>query len=148
MPKVTHGTRLADCGHAYDGFLLGPAWPHCRLCMRAMRRAMHWQNEERRRLLAEAQANRTTYYIPPAVRRHVYERDDWTCQLCLEPVDDDLPANDIWSATLDHIVCRSWVAEPDHSESNLRLAHRWCNAVRGNEATYTADVLLPPDAAA
>lgn len=73
------------------------------------------------------------FRIPDSVRFGVYKRDGWVCQLCLEPVDGDLPVTDIWSATLDHIICQSWTDEPDHSPSNLRLAHRWCNSVRGDE---------------
>lgn len=74
----------------------------------------------------------------PVVRREIYERDDWVCQLCFEPVDGDLPWADQWAATLDHIIPRSKQAIPDDSPANLRLAHRWCNAVRGNESYYTA----------
>lgn len=35
-------------------------------------------------------------------------------------------------------------SEPDHSPANLRLAHRWCNSVRGDESIHAADILLPP----
>ena len=141
--------RTALCGHSYYGSRRAPAWARCTTCMRAMRRVMHWENEERRRLLAERpESSSSSYYIPTRVRQRVYERDAWTCQLCLDPVDATLPHSDIWSASLDHIICRSWVDEADHSESNLRLAHRWCNSVRGNEAHHSPDVLLPPERAA
>ncbi len=39
----------------------------------------------------------------------------------------------------------SWLGPfvvPDHSPENLRLAHRWCNAVRGDETYYSADILV------
>lgn len=68
----------------------------------------------------------------------IYERDGWTCQLCMEPVDPALPPGDVWSATLDHIVPQSHMLIPDHSDDNLRLAHLWCNSVRGDETYYTA----------
>lgn len=74
------------------------------------------------------------FVIKPSVRQAIYERDGWTCQLCAEPVDPDLGPADPWGATLDHIVCRAWTDEPDHSPSNLRLAHRWCNSLRGDES--------------
>lgn len=147
MPKSTYGTVVAGCGHEYQGYdephLI---WPRCRRCMREMRFKMQAENAERRRLLAERVSTSESYYIPKAVRLAVYERDGWVCQLCLEDVDPDLHYSDIWSATLDHIICRSWTTEPDHSEGNLRLAHRWCNAVRGNESHHAADVLRPPAA--
>jgi 5-methylcytosine-specific restriction endonuclease McrA len=81
------------------------------------------------------------FTIPPQVRSAIYERDAWTCQLCRSPVDPDLPPSDVWAATLDHIECQSWALVPDHSPENLRLAHRWCNSVRGDESHYTAAVL-------
>lgn len=74
----------------------------------------------------------------PSLRREVYERDGWTCQLCGDLVDPNLPPGDIWSATLDHIIPQSHQIIPDHSAANLRLAHLWCNAVRGDETYYTA----------
>lgn len=79
--------------------------------------------------------------VPATVRAAIYERDRWTCQLCFEPVDPDLGPSDAWAATLDHIVCQSWGEEPDHSPANLRLAHRWCNSVRGDETYYDATIL-------
>jgi hypothetical protein len=87
-----------------------------------------------KRCLQAAQRERAgRFKVPGSVRLSVYERDGWICQLCFDSVDRDLPSSDIWSATLDHIVCQSWTDVPDHSPSNLRLAHRWCNSVRGDE---------------
>lgn len=73
-------------------------------------------------------------------RLAIYDRDAWVCQLCAEPVDRDLmatdPLND-WAPSLDHIEPQSWALVPDHSPENLRLAHRWCNSVRGDLTYYT-----------
>lgn len=68
-------------------------------------------------------------------RLALYERDGWTCQLCSGPVDPSLHYTDDWSASLDHIIPRS--RGGSHDEDNLRLAHRWCNSVRGDETYYT-----------
>ena len=65
-------------------------------------------------------------------RLALYERDAWTCQLCHLAVDPLLPPSHPWAATLDHIECQSWTLIPDHSPSNLRLAHRMCNSLRGD----------------
>lgn len=93
---------------------------------------------------AKARAKIDSRFRPsPAERRRIYERDNWICQLCGDPVDRGLHPSDPWAATLDHIICQSWSDEPDHSPGNLRLAHRWCNSVRGDERFYTADVLAP-----
>mgnify|MGYP001564125414 CR=1 FL=1 len=79
-----------------------------------------------------------SFYVSKSNRAAIYQRDGWTCQLCFEPVQSDLDPLDNWAPSLDHIICQSWTETPDHSPENLRLAHRWCNSVRGNETYYTA----------
>lgn len=86
---------------------------------------------------------RGRFLVPLGVRTAIYERDHWTCQLCMEVVDRTLGPSDPWGATLDHIIPRSWQLVPDDSPRNLRLAHRWCNSVRGDEQHFTADDLAP-----
>lgn len=81
-------------------------------------------------------------WITETRRRAIYERDNWTCQLCMEPVDRDAHHLDDWYPSLDHIIPRSHTLIPDHSDENLRTCHRWCNAVRGDESHYTAADLL------
>lgn len=76
--------------------------------------------------------------INKQARLAIYERDAWTCQLCMERVDCALPINHPWSATLDHIECQSWALVPDHSPTNLRLAHRMCNSIRNDERYHQA----------
>lgn len=71
--------------------------------------------------------------IPGPVRRSIYERDGWVCQLCMSPVDRKLHYLDPMAATLDHIECQSWVLIPDDTPRNLRLAHRRCNTARGDD---------------
>ena len=71
-------------------------------------------------------------FISRADRLAIYERDGWICQLCGLPVDRTLTGRDRMGATLDHIEPRTAVLIPDHSPSNLRLAHRSCNSSRGN----------------
>lgn len=66
------------------------------------------------------------------LREAIYKRDGWTCQLCFEPVDRDADPLSDWFPSLDHIVPQSHQLIPDHSPSNLRTAHRWCNAIRGD----------------
>jgi hypothetical protein len=75
--------------------------------------------------------------IAKRVRRAIYERDQWTCQICMEAVDPD--ATDEWRPTLDHIVPRSHDGSDD--PSNLRLAHLWCNSVRGDLSYYSDEDL-------
>lgn len=71
-------------------------------------------------------------HIPDRLRAEVYERDEWVCQICTEPVDGELVGSlSIWRPSIDHVVPRS--AGGDEAPANLRLAHFWCNAVRGAE---------------
>lgn len=87
---------------------------------------------------------RRTWKIATRDRMAIYERDGWTCQLCLESVDRDLMTTDPlsdWAPSLDHIEPQAWALIPDHSPTNLRLAHRWCNSVRGDLSYYTDDDL-------
>lgn len=83
-------------------------------------------------------ANRGGNWITLLARQAIYERDNWTCQLCYEPVDPAADPLSDWFPSLDHIVPQSHMLVPDHSPDNLRTAHRWCNAVRG-DGTYHAD---------
>lgn len=71
-------------------------------------------------------------WISRETRVQIYERDDWTCQICGDLVDVLVDFNHRLAPTLVHIIPRSLVLVPDHSESNLRTAHRWCNSQRGN----------------
>lgn len=71
-------------------------------------------------------------WISDRDREAIYERDDFTCQLCFELVDRDADYLDDWAPSLDHIEPQSAALIPDHSPENLRTAHRWCNSVRGD----------------
>lgn len=83
-----------------------------------------------------------TFIISPAERQKIYERDGWMCQICMHPVDRALGARNKWSATLDHIEPQSSTLIPDHSPSNLRLAHMWCNAARGDGSNMAKEELV------
>lgn len=64
--------------------------------------------------------------------RKIAARDNWICHLCGEPVDPDLfsQMNHDWAPSLDHVVCKS--NGGSNSQSNLALAHRYCNSIREN----------------
>lgn len=72
--------------------------------------------------------------IPTSVRRRVYERDGWACQLCESPVRADEDSNHPRYPTLDHVVPYSKGGSDD--QSNLRLACRQCNVRRGTNEDW------------
>jgi len=69
------------------------------------------------------------WWIAVKHRHELYERDGWICQLCGDPCDPSQPNGDM-GPSLDHIVPRSLGGGDE--DSNLRTAHRLCNARRGN----------------
>lgn len=75
----------------------------------------------------------TNRWIAMSRRQAIYERDEWICQICLEPVDRTLVYHagvyEPGLASLDHILPRSLGGSDD--DSNLRLAHWLCNSLRG-----------------
>jgi 5-methylcytosine-specific restriction endonuclease McrA len=58
-------------------------------------------------------------------------RDEWTCHLCGEMVDETLPRLAKMGASLDHVVpiSKGGTDEPE----NLKLAHFICNVRKGNK---------------
>lgn len=61
----------------------------------------------------------------PINRTGLYVRDDFTCQICLEPLDMDAVFPDPLSPSLDHIIPIS--KGGPHIWSNVQSAHLSCN---------------------
>lgn len=123
-----------DCGDVR----IDEGVPRCRPCRDIAQRLYLARKAQRR-------YQKYGWYDISVERRYaIYARDGWVCQLCQEPIDKAVGVYDDWSPSLDHIVPRSLGGT--HEDSNLRLAHRWCNSVRGDETYYTAEDLAPPTA--
>ena len=139
LPPLDRVFVQANCAFCRMSFILVGA--RGRYCTEECRDAHHRQTIERAALLRAQESKKSRPKlpkqrrgrIPGVVRRGVYERDQWTCQLCGLPVDKKLHYLDPMAATLDHIECQSWVLIPDDSPKNLRLAHRSCNSKRGDK---------------
>ena len=69
--------------------------------------------------------------------RSVIERDGLTCWICKRPVDLTLPREADDGASLDHVVPQA--SGGGHGASNLRLAHKRCNQVRGHAFALLRD---------
>lgn len=124
-PKVRFvSASCAWCGEGFifDRRITGNVAKHCSArCTKAAGKARH-------------RALKGQFSISPRERLRIYERDGWMCQLCGDPVDKTLHFLADMAASLDHIECQSWALVPDHSAENLRLAHRLCNSLRGDES--------------
>lgn len=66
----------------------------------------------------------------PVNRREVYERDNWTCGICHDPVDENLKYPDPMSASLDHII--PMARGGPHSFDNTQCAHWICNSLKSD----------------
>lgn len=90
--------------------------PDCRA--EAQRRLRY----RRRALLAEA-------FVEDVVRSEIFERDDYTCQLCGDGIDMTIEFPDRMAPTIDHIIplARGGTHEP----SNVQAAHFVCNVRKG-----------------
>jgi hypothetical protein len=78
-----------------------------------------------------ARAKRFGVKYTPINKTAIFERDKWICGLCGEPVDKIIPWPDLECATLDHIIPMSLGG--DHVESNVQLAHFFCNLLKRGE---------------
>jgi predicted nucleic acid-binding Zn ribbon protein len=58
----------------------------------------------------------------------IYERDDWTCQICGLPIRTDVASPHYQSATIDHIVPLS--RGGSHVRDNCQSAHFICNSLK------------------
>lgn len=153
-------TRKPDLPCSSCGKLMWRSWstaaePKCRTCRRA---EGHWYRERTLGTCSECARDAVakdlcaTHYarkwrsdaggpvpwIPVQVRLAVYERDS-VCQICQGDIDwgADRKTADL-APSLDHVTPKSWQVVPDHSTENLRLAHRICNARRGNRADVSS----------
>lgn len=59
----------------------------------------------------------------------IFERDGWTCQICVEPIDRDVRFPNSMCASIDHIIPLS-AGGPDVPD-NLQATHLVCNIRKG-----------------
>lgn len=123
-----------------------PTWSLTAYCSDACR--LEGKRESGRRTAANAPLNNPRYW--DVVRRHghsrrarkmdafvesispleIHERDDWTCGICGDPIDQKLRWPNRWCATVDHIIPISRGGR--HERANVQSAHLTCNCSKHN----------------
>ncbi|MBF6411054.1 HNH endonuclease [Nocardia farcinica] len=53
-------------------------------------------------------------------RAEIFERDDYTCHICCQPIDG--------SPVLDHLIPLALPDSPGHVRANVAAAHAFCNS--------------------
>lgn len=77
------------------------------------------------------QGYRSNYLV---THEEIAKRDDYTCQICHEPVDMSLPRTSRFGATLDHIQPLS--KGGSDTLENLQLSHWVCNNRKADKVNY------------
>jgi 5-methylcytosine-specific restriction endonuclease McrA len=84
--------------------------------------------------------------VSKAKRQRIFERDNYTCQICMKKVRMDVIGTvgtgrpHPLAPTIDHIIPRSeckelgWTKAEMNKESNLNTAHFMCNVMKSNKA--------------
>lgn len=115
---------------------------HCRPCARLAylewrkRRPTYysdWQKANPEKVIAIAHKRRAQKLSLPHEnidRRVVFERSDFTCALCNEPLDMDAKFPHPKSPTIDHIIPLN-LGGP-HLYENTQAAHFYCNTAKGD----------------
>ena len=93
---------------------------YCPACKIAVDRDRAHRRRARKRGLGSVKVDRLA----------IFERDNWTCQLCGGAIDPDCPWPDPGSPSIDHIVPISKGGR--HAPSNVQAAHLGCNSSKGN----------------
>lgn len=97
-------------------------------------------SDDKRRQKLIRRARQRDAYVADVSPLAIYKRDDWTCQLCGDPIDRTAKAPAPMAPTIDHVVALA--NGGTHEPSNVQAAHFQCNCVKGSR---TAETPLPGD---
>lgn len=125
----------------------------CRTCTRAVR--LRWRNEnvERERAASRAYLRQNLHryrqynmqrrariagasQVEPFTAEEVFERDEWCCGLCDDPIEPERSWPDPMSPSVDHVVPLSKGGH--HTLANVQAAHLVCNMRKGAQVASSA----------
>lgn len=117
--------KPADCRRCGTVFMANKRRStYCsRDCFQAHRYKADWKNQANRR------ARMAAAFVEEFDRIEIFDRDDWTCQICGEPVDPDAPRHSYSVPSIDHIIPIARGGE--HSRANVQTACLGCNVRKG-----------------
>lgn len=114
--------KLCDCGQVFPANK-----KRSRYCSREC--LQRFRNVNNAVYDAKRKARMRNVFVEHFEKSEVFERDNWTCQLCMLPVD----RNVLWPhpemVSLDHII--PLALGGDHSRINTQTAHLGCNMRKG-----------------
>lgn len=139
--RLFNADRMRDWSRAYrqehGAWYAGLNYPGQQRAYEKRRRQEreHWRRlyperaaeyDARRRALVE-QARGTETFAPI----DVHTRDEWTCKLCLQPIDPGVAWPDPMSPSVDHVIPLSRGGA--HAMHNVQSAHLGCNSSKGDK---------------
>lgn len=68
--------------------------------------------------------------MTPGRRYKIFERDNWTCHICNDPVNREATVPALDAPVIDHVVALA--NGGDHAPSNWATAHHYCNSVKSD----------------
>lgn len=131
----THNRCLAEA-HDASRYRKGCRCDTCRTAIRDW-----WRGYRARREALGLPVPSGGRWISDRDRLKIYERDGWCCHLCGGAVDPDAESKSRWYPSLDHLVPRSQGGSDD--TSNLKTAHRYCNAIRQDQPLEASSYVSP-----
>ncbi len=137
MRRAAAQARLAKAAAGTQGDIPWYSGP-CRECgteFIARSRSKSCSDECRTRTKidnAKARRRAPEAFVEPVYRVQLYERDDWCCQICGEPVLREATVPHPLAPTIDHVI--PFHCGGTHEPSNCQTAHFLCNSLKGDAA--------------
>ncbi|MFG3036868.1 HNH endonuclease [Streptomyces sp. NPDC048330] len=119
--KVWHQGTCARCGEKY---ISSAGWGghHCSAQCRRADKA------------ADRRARKRAAFVAPVSRIAIFQRDDWTCQLCGIELDRSAIGPAPLAPTIDHI--KPLANGGTHEPANVQAAHFLCNSTKSNREEW------------
>ena len=115
---------------------IGPHVTFCPPCLREQKRDRKRAERRSSTFVKGSHRHRAKHYgvaYEPIDPLAIYHRDNWTCGICTEPIDQKLDYPDLRCATLDHI--HPMALGGGHTPDNVQAAHFICNSTKSHRVS-------------